>query len=55
MLAVNDTWLGDDTDQLVISQLVPNGYELKHFLRATQKLAGDVSIMSCVGLDSVVR
>ena len=40
MLALTETWLGDDTDQLVISELVPSGYEFKHVPRANQNGGG---------------
>ena len=30
VLALTETWLGKDTDQLVVNELFQGGYELEH-------------------------
>ena len=37
ILALTETCLGNDTDQLVIGELVTSGYELRHVSRANQR------------------
>ena len=50
VLALTETWRGNVTDQLVISELVPNGYEFRHVPRANHKRGGGIGIMYRSGL-----
>ena len=44
VLALSEAWLGNGADRLVISELVPRAYSLKHVLRANQECEGGIRI-----------
>jgi len=43
VLALTETWLGTDTDQLIINELVPGGYEFNHI---PHKVADAVAVLA---------
>ena len=50
VFALTERWLGSDTNQLVISELVSIGYEFKHFPPANGMHRGGIDIMHKSGL-----
>ena len=40
IMAITETWLGSDVDNIVMSELVPNGYDIYHVPRKTRKGGG---------------
>ena len=45
VLALTETWLGTDTDQLTINELVPGGYEFNHISRKSGRRDGGLAVM----------
>ena len=45
MLALSETWLGTDTDNQVINELVPSGYTIQHISRPSEKCGGGVAVL----------
>ena len=50
MLALTETWLGTDTDNQVINELVPSGYTIQHISRPSEKRGGGVAVLYKCGL-----
>ena len=50
MLALSETWLGTDTDNQVINELVPSGYTIQHISRPSEKRGGSVAVLYKCGL-----
>ena len=50
MLAFSETWLGTDTDNQVINELVPSGCTIQHISRPSEKCGGGVAILYKCGL-----
>jgi len=44
VLALNETWLGTDADQLTINVLVPGGYEFNRIPRKSGRRGSDGGI-----------
>ena len=42
VLAITETWLGTDTDQLTINEVVPGGYEFNHIPRKSGRRGGGI-------------
>ena len=54
VLALTETWLGTDTDQLTINELVPGGYEFNHIARKSSRRGGGNGILYKSGLTVTV-
>ena len=50
VLALSETWLGTDTDNQVINELVPSGYTIQHISRPSEKRCGSVAVLYKCGL-----
>ena len=50
VLALSETWLGNDMDNQVINELVPSGYTIQHISRPSEKHGGGVAILYKCGL-----
>ena len=50
MLALSETWLGTDTDDKVINELVPSGYTIQRISRPSEKRGGGVAVIYKCGL-----
>ena len=50
VLALSETWLGTDTDNQVINELVPSGYTIQHISRPSEKHGGGVAVLYKCGL-----
>jgi hypothetical protein len=44
LFAITETWLVDELDKFVLSELVPNGYDVQHVPRGKRK-GGGVAIV----------
>ena len=51
VLALTETWLGSDTDQLTINQLIPTGYKCKHIPRKSSRRGGGIEHTLQIGTD----
>ena len=45
VLPLSETWLGTDTDNQVINELVPSGYKIQHISRPSEKRGGGVTVL----------
>ena len=50
VLALSETWLGTDTDNQVINELVPSGYTIQHISGHSEKRGGCVAGLYKCGL-----
>jgi hypothetical protein len=46
LFAITETWLEDELDKYVLSELVPNGYDVQHVPQGKRK-GGGVAIVRC--------
>jgi len=51
---LTETWLGTETDQLTINELVPGSYEFNHIPRKIGRRAGCIGILYRSGLTVTV-
>ena len=50
VLELTETWLGIDTDQFPINEVVPGGYEFNPISRKSGRLGGGICILYKSGL-----
>ena len=55
VLALTETWLGTDTGQLIINELVPGVYEFNHIPRKGGRYGGGIGILYKAGLNVTVN
>ena len=54
-LAVTETWLVTDTDQLTINELAPGGYKFNHIPRKSGRRGGGIGVLYKSGLTVMVN